>query len=587
MRDLARKADTARGALLRGVVVRPIKFAERAQWDALIVKHHYLGSARMVGETLRYVAEFEGRWVALLGWSTAALKCHPRDSWIGWAPVLRLQRLPFVANNARYLVLGDAPVPNLASRVLALCVRRLSSDWEALYGRPIVLVETFVDTRRFLGTCYKAAGWVAVGTTKGFSKNAGHYFHHGQPKTVFVRPLHRRACQWLRDPTPRKEVQTKVVPIKLSAAQAESLMDCLRGLPDPRKRRGIRHRKLSILAVSICAVLGGARSYAAIAEWGQRCSQNILKRLGCRFNPKTQRREAPSGPTIWRLLKSIDTEAVDRALGSWLAGLVTASGQAVAIDGKTVRGAEREDGTQVHLLSAFVQQQGVIVAQREVESKSNEIPSAELLLAPLELKGVVVTADAMHTQRQLAEFLVEDKGADYLFTVKDNQKQLREEIAVLDRLDKPAFQHQTVDKGHGRLETRSIWTSTELNSHVNFPHCGQVGCIDRIRQDIKRGTLKHERVYIITSLTPGKAGPQRLLALNRGHWGIENSSHHVRDFTFDEDRSTIRKGQGPRMMAILRNLVISVLHLLGRNNIAQVVRNLAASAHRALRVIGL
>ena len=211
-------------------------------------------------------------------------------------------------------------------------------------------------------------------------------------------------------------------------------------MPDPRKRRGIRHGKVSILAISICAVLSGARSFAAVAEWGQRCSQNILRRLGCRFNPKANRYEAPSEPTLRRLLQSIDAEVVDRALGGWLAGLATSAEQVIAIDGKTVKGARRPDGTQVHLLSAFVLQQGVTIAQQEVESKTNEIPCAHTLLAPVALEGAVVTADAMHTQKALATFLVEDKKAEYLFTAKDNQPDLRKDIELLfvDRTSPPS-----------------------------------------------------------------------------------------------------------------------------------------------------
>jgi predicted transposase YbfD/YdcC len=148
-------------------------------------------------------------------------------------------------------------------------------------------------------------------------------------------------------------------------------------------------------------------------------------------------------------------------------------------------------------------------------------------------------------------------------------------------------QHQTVDKAHGRLETRRIWLSTELNGYLEFPHCGQVGCIERVTQNVKTGTTRRETAYIITSLTPDKAGPEQVLALNRGHWGIENRSHYVRDRTFDEDRSTVRTGSAPRMMATLRNLVTSMLRLLGCSNIAQALRALASSAHRTLRVIGL
>lgn len=416
---------------VRNAVVRLIKPEEREQWDELIRRHHYLRSERMPGETLRYVALLEGRWVALLGWSSAALKCQPRDSWIGWSPSLRYQRLVFLANNARFLILPGVDMHNLASRVLALTLRRLCSDWQAVHGHGVLMVETFVDAGRFQGTCYKAAGWLALGRTKGFAKHSHHYIHHGQPKIVLVRPLHRRALEWLRDPTPRADLGRKVAPMKFSRKQVDDLMDCLYGIRDPRKRRGIRHGKVSILAISICAVLSGARGFAAVAEWAKRCSQPMLKRFNCRMNPHTRLYQPPSEPAIRRLLHTIDAQAVDDALDGWIRRVASPASQAVGIDGKTLRGARQPDGTKVHLLSAFVHQQGITIAQRQVPCKSNEIPSAKPLLEPLELEGKTITADSLHTQKELATFVVKKKKADYCFTVKDNQPQLKEDIALL------------------------------------------------------------------------------------------------------------------------------------------------------------
>lgn len=228
-------------------------------------------------------------------------------------------------------------------------------------------------------------------------------------------------------------VQTK--PMKLSRSKAEKLLRILMNLPDPRHRRGRRHDQASILAVSICAVLCGARSYVAIAEWAARSHQNFLRRLGCRRDPRSELYRAPSEPTIRRVLQGIDAEQVDRALAGWLCSLGGSQGEAVAIDGKTLRGAKRENGTQVHLLSAVLHGTGVILGQSEVAEKSNEIPAAAPLLASMDLSGKTVTADALHTQRELARTLVDEQEADYLFTVKDNQPTLKQEIAELFRPD--------------------------------------------------------------------------------------------------------------------------------------------------------
>jgi hypothetical protein len=414
---------------LRSVQVRLVRAGERATWDRLMRQHHYLGFRGFVGESLRYVAQWQGRWVALLGWCAAALKCQARDRWIGWPEVVQWQRLGLVVNNARFLILPGERVANLASRVLSLNLKRLSGDWQLAYGHPVWLAETFVDPRRFAGTCYRAAGWLEVGTTRGYGRRAGRYEAHGEPKTVWIKPLVRQAAQRLCTLGGTAMAKAQARPMKLSRSKADALLRILMQLPDRRHLRGRRHDQTSILAVAICAVLCGARSYVAIAEWAARCSQNLLKRLGCRRSTLSGRYIPPSEPTIRRLLQSIDAELVDRALAGWLRSLGGGGGDAVAFDGKTLRGARRGDGGQVHLLAAMLHGSGVTLGQCEVEAKSNEIPAAPVLLAPLELTGKTVTADALHTQRELAHLLVKGKGADYCLTVKDNQPTLRQDIA--------------------------------------------------------------------------------------------------------------------------------------------------------------
>ncbi len=395
-------------------------------------EHHYLGFQGWVGESLRYVAEWEGRWVALVGWCAAALKCAARDRWIGWPEVLQRQRLALIANNARFLILPGPRVANLASRVLGLTLKRLSGDWQQVHGHPLFLAESFIDPQRFSGTCYRAAGWIQVGQTRGYGRRAAGYRAHGEPKTVWVRALVPDAAERLCSPVLEPLLPGgKPVDIKLSKRKVGELIQVLMSLPESRKRRGIRHDQTAILAVAICAVLGGARSYVAIAEWAKRCAQNQLRRLGLRRNARTGLYQPPSEPTIRRVLQSIDAEQVDRALSGWIRSLSPSQPDpAIALDGKTLRGALGPQGQPVHLLGAVLHGEGIVVAQREVGSKTNEIPEAPALLEPLDLTGTVVTADALHTQKKLARFLVEKK-ADYVLTVKDNQPTLRQDIAEL------------------------------------------------------------------------------------------------------------------------------------------------------------
>jgi len=215
---------------------------------------------------------------------------------------------------------------------------------------------------------------------------------------------------------------------RLPLEGAGGLLEVLRTLPDPRQRRGIRHPVCSILALAACACLAGARSFEAIAQWAAELAPDVLRRVGCR------RPRPPSEPTFRRVLQRVDAAAVDRAVGAWVAAQGPLAGQAIAVDGKTVRGAR--DGAQKapHLLSAVLHDTGLVLAQQAVGEKTNEIPCVPPLLAGLALTGAVVTLDALHTQTETARHLVEDKHADYVLTAKDNQPTLKADIATL-RLD--------------------------------------------------------------------------------------------------------------------------------------------------------
>ncbi len=411
------------------LTVRLVRTEERARWQETLAQHHYLGRARMVGEALWYVATASDEWVALLAWAAAALKCRPRDAWIGWSPPLQWHRLRFVVNNVRFCCLPPGR-PNLASQALALNLRRLSADWERAYGHPVLLAETFIDPTRFRGTYYRAAGWQCLGRTRGFAKQNTRYVAHGTPKTVWVHPLRPGAVAALTAPFPPlcagpKEDVPMLDPNRLPLAGAGGLMDLLQRTPDPRHRRGVRHPVRTVVAVAICAALAGARSFTAIAQWAQGLSREALRRLGA------TRPTPPSEPTIRRVLQAVDADALDAQLGPWLLQVTARPGAALSVDGKTLRGGHARGQAAPHLLSAILHQDAVVVAQAAVPAATNEIPVFPRLLGPLPLAGTVVTADALHTHAETARFLVEDKHADYVLTVKDNQPTLRDDIAAL------------------------------------------------------------------------------------------------------------------------------------------------------------
>lgn len=410
------------------LVVRPIHAHEAQDWRAHMKRFHYLGDAALVGESLRYAAYLDGELVALLSWGAASLRNGPRDRCVGWDAASKMEKLDQVVNNARFLILPWSRRPHLASRVLAANLRRLSRDWEAVYGHRVVLAETFVDTSRFRGTCYRASNWICVGETKGWSRDGSTYRFNGQPKAVWLYPLHRDFRQQLCTASKcagKGDLMSLDVE-KLPLDGQGGLFEILRGVPDSRKRRGVRHGIQSLLATCICAVLAGARSFVGMEEWAGEQSRETLKRLG------SKRGRPPSERTYRRLFDSIDVEDLDRRTGGWIADRQRLQpGSGLAMDGKTVRGSGDGEKPALHLLSAIVHGSSAVVAQVAVESKTNEITKVEPLLESLEIQGVVITADALLTQREIARHIVEDKQADYVFTAKDNQPGLRKNIQLL------------------------------------------------------------------------------------------------------------------------------------------------------------
>lgn len=417
--------------------VRPIRAEEQAAWRQCMERHHYLGCGRLVGESLRYAAFVGSEQVALLGWAAAALRNGPRDRYLGWDAATRARNLPLVVNNVRFLMLpSGGGVPNLASRVLAANLRRLRRDWEAAYGHPVLLAETFVDLSRFRGTCYRASNWQALGQTRGFSRVGASYERNGAAKAVFVYPLDRRARERLKaKPAERKASTTEVTKMAREKLQLDwkrlplegrgGLIDMLRQLDDPRKPRGVRHPMVAVMAIAVCATVSGAQHIAAIAQWAQEQSTRTLQRFWCRKG------KPPSESCIRRVLGAIDTERLDQRVGEWLLQHSCCSGEGLALDGKTLRGSREGDAKAFHLVSAVLHREGLVLAQHRVPDKTNEIKSVQPLLDRCNVEGAVVTGDAMFTQKDIARHLVQDKHADYLLFVKGNQPTLLEDIEQL------------------------------------------------------------------------------------------------------------------------------------------------------------
>ena len=256
--------------------------SEEQRFQKLMQTHHYLGALPKISETLWYVATFADQWIALLSFSAAALKCSARDRWIGWDFRHQYDRLKLVTNNSRFVILPDWHFPNLASRLLSLCHNRLVADWQAVFGHPIVLLETFVDPQRFQGTIYKAANWIYVGNTKGFHRTRQGYSATAQsPKMVFVKPLISSAQSLLSQPILNPAYRTGGPKIMLSAQQMQSLPDFFNQIPDPRRGQGRRHRLSTVLAIAAGATLCGMHGYLAISDWVKGLGQKARLRFGC------------------------------------------------------------------------------------------------------------------------------------------------------------------------------------------------------------------------------------------------------------------------------------------------------------------
>ena len=363
-----------------------------------------------------------------------------------------------------------------------------------------------------------------------------------------------------------------------------SLYDFLSRLEDRRDPRGLRYKLVHILVFVVLAKLAGEDRLTGISEWVRHRKEALAKALGLKQS------QAPHRTTYSRILgERLDVEEFEEAVGGFFTS-VPADGQLVqvTIDGKALRGSIAAGQTQgVHLMAAYLPGEGVVLAQVEVEGKENEIKAAPRLLEAIDLRSKVVSGDAMLAQRHLSAQVVEG-GGDYVWTVKKNQPQLREDIATFfasDCVPENGAVAETVNKGHGRIEKRSLRASDGLNDYLDWPHVQQVFKVERRFEYVKEGRATHETVYGITSLGLDQAGPQRLLEIVRTHWNIENGLHYRRDETLREDWCHLRLGHAQRMMAAVNNLILGLLLRRGVSNVPKQRRRYAARWDEALKLI--
>jgi predicted transposase YbfD/YdcC len=376
----------------------------------------------------------------------------------------------------------------------------------------------------------------------------------------------------------------------MNTQRVPSLRDALAEVTEFRQARGRRYELLSVLLLCCVAVMCGYRSQAAIAEWGTNYGRKWLTRLGIKGG------RGPSQSTLHRIFKGLDCEQLERVIGQWAELVLQSCRQkpptleAIAVDGKTLCGSQRQGAEDAHLLSALSHRLGVVMSQVAVSDQTNEIGQVDDLLASLVLEGRIITADSLLTQREVARSIIEC-GGDYLLAVKENQPLLHEDIALVfaeaKLLEDTITQARTIDEHGGRIEERRLRASTALSGYTDWPGHEQVLEVERTVTKKRSGKRRHEVAYAITSLSAKRASAQQLLEIWREHWHIENKLHWVRDVTFDEDRSQVRTGRIPQVMAVLRNVAISLLRICGAENIAAATRRYAARPELALAAVGL
>lgn len=370
-----------------------------------------------------------------------------------------------------------------------------------------------------------------------------------------------------------------------------SLAQALSLLPDFRQPQGRRYDLLPILLLSCIAMMCGCSSQSAIADWGHNYSHHWLTKLGFK------RACTPSQSTLHRIFKGIDVVKLELLLSDWcqqvfrLIGFTTSADlQGASIDGKLLCGSSKQKAAQPHLLASLSHKLGLVLGQIAVSEKCNEITASNDLIEMLVLKGVVITGDAMFTQREIAKKII-SKGGDYLISVKANQPSLLEDIkqAFTDQwwMTDTLRQARTLDSYADRIEERSLKASTAMCGYSDWPGLRQVLRMERRITNKRTKAERQEVAYAVTSLDEKQVGAEQLLRLWREHWHIENKLHYVRDVTFKEDKSQVRTGKIPEVMAALRNAAISLMRVSGATNIAAACRRYAAQPGLALSAIGL
>lgn len=425
------------------VQVRTVASEEASRFDQQLAARHYLGAGCPVGDYLRQVVEVRGKVAALLVWGPACYALKDRDRWIGWSASQRVERLKLIVQNRRFLILAEkGHCPNLASQAMGATLRALPAHWQEHFGYRPLLAESFTDPEAYEGTCYKASNWEAVGWSEGYSRHrADFYVPNQRPKKLWLRPLDGQARKRLcAVELPEECAAGRIVPpsgvLPVNQPQMLSLLEVLRLAPDPRAKN-TRFRTGAVLTLVAMALLAGRREITQIARFATTLTPHQRHLLGLPRKPGTQAfYQVPGYSVFYQLLTRMDPEAFATILSDWLRAHAASLPQALALDGKMIRNhigvltlAQHEDGAPF-AVSVFDQKEG---------TSRCELTAATKLLESLpSLDEKIITADALHCQKQTAQLIV-GKGGEYLLQIKANHPGLLTHAQLLDASTPPFF----------------------------------------------------------------------------------------------------------------------------------------------------
>jgi predicted transposase YbfD/YdcC len=557
---------------------------DRDDAQTVLSRCHVLGGKKPLGQRITYLVMYDGIIVAVALFDAPVDMNKLRAEAIGWNHAQEKERKKYITNQSRFAFTPlFANIPNLASKILSRICARISQDWMAQYGTPILALETYVDPEHNnnQGTCYKANGWQLLGNSTGHKAKGKKRTH---PKLYFLKALHRDSFKALSSDIPHalitgvksvtKESNNNFV-LDANKIKLSDLLKKFSRIEDKRKTRVIYNLAV-ILSLSICAVMSGYSQYRQIADWIGKISAPERARFGLPGN------RLPDESTIRKLISKIDPAQIEELLNEWLfENFDIAKTDSISIDGKANRGTSKDPTKQHGFLNVYATNLGICIKTYRCTKGGGEKPVAKQAIKELPVclkEGTMILLDALHTEQETYDLILKKKF-NAIAVVKGNQPILHKQMQVLLKCVEDVYPElvrkvQTYDKGHDREETRELSVLSVSESHFKFKGINQIAKLKTTVKHITTNKITTTTQYLITNLSDVELTAEQFLAFKRGYWAIENKLHYAKDFVFLEDRSTIRHPNGSAIMTYFRSLAVSYFRANNIGNIKRCVDNI-------------